>query len=148
MEKNFRIVMDLTDDEMKVANKIFTKVALMGWTLDYGCHGTSIANKFFPAQWQAKIEKDVSDRKEEVWVPSPAWLEIANSHQKKEPCNCIVCHRLPQWVQDSVAKNMISYLDKQCKDAGLLAHSAEEQELEMWKTLALAMSKLVLEYEK
>lgn len=103
MGKNFRIVMNLTDEEMKVANKIFTEVAHKGWSLDYGWHGARIANKFFPAQWQAKIEKDVSDRKE---------------------------------------------FEKQCKDAGLLAHSAEEQELEMWKTLALAMSKLVLEHEK
>lgn len=68
--------------------------------------------------------------------------------KKEEKCNCISCHRFPQWVQDTIAVNIKKVLDDRLKDAGLMAHSKEEQELAQWKGLALAMSKLILENVK
>jgi len=70
------------------------------------------------------------------------WLATKNDHDFKYLCKLLVGARFEKMILEDKIH------DQQLIDAGLKAKSNTEQELAAWKTLALAMSRLILENVK
>ena len=74
-----------------------------------------------PDVWVRLLQESASatpNEKEKVWTPSPEFLEVVASRNNK------------------------------LRDAGLLSHTHEQQELAQWKGIAIAMSNLILKHVK
>jgi hypothetical protein len=79
---------------------------------------TMIVPQFVAMYFRLQLRDIEPNKKEKVWTPSPGFLAVLASR------------------------------NNQLRDAGLLSHTYEQQELAQWKGLAIAMSNLILKHVK